>query len=810
MNTYIDDIEQVNGMENRKKIFISKSTKDDFLANAICDALESLSFECWIAPRNIKPGEIWTKEIMKGIRGCDVFLSLMTLDSDDSPHCEREIGIADSFSKKLMGIKVGEYEVNETYRYYLKSLQMISISDNPTESEIKKAVDEIYYALEGKHLTNEELVINTSKKSLIKRDTKTPIKHNLPIKPNMIGRIPEYQRALLSINEESQVLNISGMAGIGKKTLANAIGHYYVDNDIYDMLIWLNAENRSLRLSDIIDQMALISGDKYLIRMDDKEKELAALALLQDKSCVFIINGFDRIDDEDPINFIKQINFDDAVIITSEKPISSFDSIERVQLQGLSPDETKKLALMEASRIGLPGLENAPMKVFQDLRRYTSGNPQAIKMSIGQIKSGASIDHVIAGLSMAKSRVFEDIYSRSWSLLSEQSKEVLYAMTTFSGSASFEALLYVCDMDQWDFSEEIQELTNASLLETNNAYASSLLRFSTLTLTENYVKSKAKKHPDYQRYVERFIEYFSGFLKNNKDNFGNIIKELDNIRKLTTVLKDKDPIRFSETLRTSYAFLRDTGFWDEAIDLYKSAIKLNLESEDVNTKELIPSLRTQLSSFYLRLGSDQDLEQAKHHLSLALEAYQDNQDMAGETRVRGRLGRIALKEGRFEEALELSTRALEIANEINLEDIIPDIEHEIGDEYFKLGKYDLAEKMYLSSLEKYKARGNEIREIGRYNDLGKLNLFLKEYHKSENYLKKSIEMASDHQKLDTLCRAKIALAELYFDTLRYSDAEVMLNEGLDLANRLKAHKETAKAESLQKKILDHKQDQNGN
>ncbi len=777
-------------MARKTKIFISKSSDNDSLAFSFCNALEREWFECWIAPRDIPPGVDWPDEIMRGIEQCDAFLAIMTPESNVSAQCANELVNASNMGKKLLGVKIGDYEMSSTNKYYLSGVQLMMLPENFTQEEFNRVIQEI------------STLLKTT------RNKKILIKHNLPVKPTMVGRVQEYERALKAINHTSQVLNIYGMPGIGKKTLANAIGHYYVDNNIYDMLIWINAEKKSLTLSDIIDQMALISGAQYLISMDQEEKEFAALSLLQEKNCIFIINGFNNLLDESPINFIKKLNFDDAVILTSDAPITSFDSMERIHITGLTSDETKELALLEASRIGLPGLEEAPLKMFQDLRRYTSGNPHAIKLSIGQVKSGMGFDRVILGLSKARGRVFEDIYSKTWSMLSDVSKDILFAMTTFSGSASFDALLYVCDLDDWDFMEGVQELINVSMLESNYAFDSFLMRYSTLTITENYIKSKVPKYEGFSLFVDRFVEFFSDYLQKNRNHFPNIIKELDNIKHLCKVLKDKDPVLFSQTILKLYAFMRDTGFWDEAVELYKSAIDLNINSKNQNSLDIISILRTQLSSFYLRLGSNKDLENARENLNLALESFISKNDKAGETRVLGRLGRIALREKKYEEALELSLKALKIAEKIGLDDIIPDLEHEIGDEYFMLNKYDEAERMYLSSLNKYKAQENEIRIIGRYNDLGKLYLHRKEFKKAEKFLMKSIEMANEHQKMDTLCRAKISLGELYLLIIRYPESKKYLTEGLDLANRLNANSEAMKAEALIKQLDEQYQETN--
>jgi TIR domain len=55
-------------------VFISHSSKDKLTADAVCDRLESAGIRCWIAPRDIIPGEGWSEAILRGIGACRVMV----------------------------------------------------------------------------------------------------------------------------------------------------------------------------------------------------------------------------------------------------------------------------------------------------------------------------------------------------------------------------------------------------------------------------------------------------------------------------------------------------------------------------------------------------------------------------------------------------------------------------------------------------------------------------------------------------------------------------------------------------------------
>jgi hypothetical protein len=61
-------VNQLEDFCNRvdSKVFISHSSKDKAIADAICEHLESAGTRCWIAPRDIQAGTEWTEGIMRG------------------------------------------------------------------------------------------------------------------------------------------------------------------------------------------------------------------------------------------------------------------------------------------------------------------------------------------------------------------------------------------------------------------------------------------------------------------------------------------------------------------------------------------------------------------------------------------------------------------------------------------------------------------------------------------------------------------------------------------------------------------------
>ncbi len=126
-------------------IFLSHSTIDSELANFICESFERRGLSCWIAPRNIRPGEDWASSITNAIAEADVFFILYSKHSIKSSQCAKEIGIADRKKKYIIPYKIDDTEPEGAFDYYLTGCQWFII--DPSTGEYK--MDELCDAIKG-------------------------------------------------------------------------------------------------------------------------------------------------------------------------------------------------------------------------------------------------------------------------------------------------------------------------------------------------------------------------------------------------------------------------------------------------------------------------------------------------------------------------------------------------------------------------------------------------------------------------------------------------------------------------------------
>jgi hypothetical protein len=105
-----------------EKVFISHSSKDQVIADAVRQHLESAGVACWIAPRDIEPGADWTEGIMQGIASSRICVVIFSGHADDSDHIRREVGEFFSLHLPVIPFRTDAVEPRAGLRYFLESV----------------------------------------------------------------------------------------------------------------------------------------------------------------------------------------------------------------------------------------------------------------------------------------------------------------------------------------------------------------------------------------------------------------------------------------------------------------------------------------------------------------------------------------------------------------------------------------------------------------------------------------------------------------------------------------------------------------
>jgi len=157
--------------------FISHSSKDKTIADAVCGTLEGKNIRCWIAPRDVPPGTHYGAALDKAIENSKVFILLISKGSNNSNQVIRELEIAADNGIPIIPIRIEDIEPTDAMRYYVKSLHWLDALTPPLERHLEKITASVQALLS----IEDEDYIPSSKETLSLKETPSPKSPPLPI-----------------------------------------------------------------------------------------------------------------------------------------------------------------------------------------------------------------------------------------------------------------------------------------------------------------------------------------------------------------------------------------------------------------------------------------------------------------------------------------------------------------------------------------------------------------------------------------------------------------------------------------------------
>lgn len=117
-------------------VFISYASIDKEFTNGISTQLEQSGITCWLAPRDIKPGEEYAEGIMRGIDTSDCMVIIFSEASNKSKHVLREVERAVTNEKVIIPFRISNAEPSGSMDYFLKISHWLDAMDMDEEQAL--------------------------------------------------------------------------------------------------------------------------------------------------------------------------------------------------------------------------------------------------------------------------------------------------------------------------------------------------------------------------------------------------------------------------------------------------------------------------------------------------------------------------------------------------------------------------------------------------------------------------------------------------------------------------------------------------
>jgi hypothetical protein len=124
-------------------VFISYSSKDKHIADAVCNVLESEGIRCWIAPRDIRPGADWGESIIDAIYHAKTFVLVFSENANTSVQIKREVERAVNKGIPVIPFRVQDVMPAKSLEYFLSTPHWLDAFTPPMERHIRYLADTI-------------------------------------------------------------------------------------------------------------------------------------------------------------------------------------------------------------------------------------------------------------------------------------------------------------------------------------------------------------------------------------------------------------------------------------------------------------------------------------------------------------------------------------------------------------------------------------------------------------------------------------------------------------------------------------------
>jgi TolB-like protein len=124
-------------------VFISYASQDAGTAKALCAVLERDGVLCWIAPRDVRPGDFYADSIVQAINACAVLVLVLSQSSISSDHVLREVERASAKKRPIIAFRIDAAPLPPGLEYFLSASQWIDSSGSAAERLFPKLIEAI-------------------------------------------------------------------------------------------------------------------------------------------------------------------------------------------------------------------------------------------------------------------------------------------------------------------------------------------------------------------------------------------------------------------------------------------------------------------------------------------------------------------------------------------------------------------------------------------------------------------------------------------------------------------------------------------
>ena len=125
------------------EVFISYASQDASVATAIVEALENAGVACWIAPRDVTPGDFYADAIVGAINASRVMVVVLTESAVASAHVLREVERASAKRHPVISFRIGAAQLPAGLEYFLSASHWLDAAASGVPASLPRLVEAV-------------------------------------------------------------------------------------------------------------------------------------------------------------------------------------------------------------------------------------------------------------------------------------------------------------------------------------------------------------------------------------------------------------------------------------------------------------------------------------------------------------------------------------------------------------------------------------------------------------------------------------------------------------------------------------------